>query len=95
MDEIDVLQKALIEMKQAKKLKILNQELYDQLIGSIVYILKYSERNNISLPNEEGLTSLVFKAESLIDRIVNASDESLQRQDCDGDLTESLPIILK
>lgn len=40
-------------------MKKLNQDLYDQLNGSILYLLEYSDKNNIILPNRERLLKLI------------------------------------
>jgi hypothetical protein len=72
-------------------MKKLNQELYDQLFGAIVYIIEYSKKYNISIPNGEALKRMTDKIHSLMDVIEPSSDESLQseRKDkTDGDLTE-------
>lgn len=51
MNDFDAWQKILLEWKQVNHMKRLNQQLYDQLGGAIIYILKYAERNNIPLSN--------------------------------------------
>jgi hypothetical protein len=69
VDEYRLLQDALNTMRYAQSFKRLNQELYDQLCGSIVYLLKYCEKNNLVLPNREALLELVIKSDSYIDSI--------------------------
>jgi hypothetical protein len=69
VDEYRLLQDALNTMRYAQSLKRLNQELYDQLCGSIVYLVKYCEKNNLTLPNKEALLGLVIKSHSYIDNI--------------------------
>lgn len=94
MDELDVLKEAIREMNYMLKMKKMNQELYDQLLGSIVYILRYSEQYNVELPNRGSLVSLAFKAEKLIKRINDTSDENLHTSKSDTDLTEPFKDIL-
>lgn len=40
-------------------MKKLNQQLYDQLNGSILYLLKYVRKHNIIFPNRERLLNLM------------------------------------
>ncbi len=40
-------------------MKQLNQRLYDELGGALMYILDYAERNNIVLPNRERLYRMI------------------------------------
>jgi hypothetical protein len=49
-DEIDVIKKAVIYYDRAVLLKRMNEELHDQLIGSIVWLLKYSDKYWLSVP---------------------------------------------
>jgi hypothetical protein len=64
-------------------LKRLNQQLYDQLGGAIIYILKYSEKHNIPLPNRDGLYRMIDNIHGITGQIkqfhkeINASDENL------------------
>jgi hypothetical protein len=66
-------------------MKRLNQQLYDQLDGAIMYILDYSKKNNIPLPNRDserkrmiddihGITSTVKEFHNEIN---TSSDEDL------------------
>jgi hypothetical protein len=49
-DEIDIMKKALAEYSNAVRLKRLNQELFDHLLGSVIWILKYSEKYGVPIP---------------------------------------------
>jgi hypothetical protein len=69
MDEYRILQDALNTMKYAQSLKRLNQELYDHLCGSILFVIKYAEKNNITLSNRELLLSLITKSNDYIHMI--------------------------
>jgi hypothetical protein len=59
MNEFDAWQQIVEEWKQVDKMKKLNQRLYDELGGSLIYILEYSEKNNIILPNRDRLFRMV------------------------------------
>jgi hypothetical protein len=47
------------EWKQIDRMKDLNQRLYDELGGCLMYIIEYAERNNIVLPNRDRLYRMV------------------------------------
>jgi len=49
--EYRILQDALNTIIYTQSMKRLNQDLYDHLCDSVAYLLKYSEKNNITLPN--------------------------------------------
>ena len=85
-DEIDIMKRTIAEYDKAVRLKRINQELYDHLVGSLIWLFKYSEKYHIVLPRKEELYRLIKRAEFLIDEII-PSDESLQDNDTDGDLT--------
>jgi hypothetical protein len=68
MNEIDVLNKALEEYEYARRLKHLNQELYDHLTGSIYYLIKQSEKYNIPLPNRDMLLQMIENTGFIIDQ---------------------------
>jgi hypothetical protein len=84
MNDFDAWQKILFEWKQVNRMKRLNQHLYDQLGGAIIYILNYSERNNIPLPNRDCLYSMVDNVHDITGTIkrlhkeITKSDENLQ-----------------
>jgi hypothetical protein len=71
-DEIDVVKQAIMHYDRAVRLKKINEDLYHHLSGSIVWILKYSDKNQIPLPNKEGLCEMVTRAESLFQEIINS-----------------------
>jgi hypothetical protein len=93
MNEIDVLNKALEEYEYARRLKHLNQELYDHLTGSIYYLIKQSEKYNTPLPNRDVLLQMIKNAGFIIDQFAKPktketnskpdqprSDENLHRE---------------
>ena len=66
-------------------MKRYNQELYDQLGGAIVYILRYAERNDIILPNKDILFRMIENVHDITARIkqlhkeVNTKADDLNR----------------
>lgn len=74
MNEVDVLKIALSELDKAKKLKQMNIELWNLLMGSIYYIFKYSEKNNISLPQRNNIFEMIKRCETKFNDINNFSD---------------------
>jgi hypothetical protein len=82
MDEIDVLDKAIVEYKKARRLKNLNENLTMQLLGSIQYLLNYSQKYNIILPKKDDLLRMVENGYSLVQQldsdqpIVNTNNNS-------------------
>ena len=59
MNDFEAWQKIVEVWKQVDRMKVLNQRLYDELGSAIIYILEYSRRNNIDLPNGERLFKMV------------------------------------
>ncbi|MFZ0510294.1 MAG: hypothetical protein WAM14_01700 [Candidatus Nitrosopolaris sp.] len=70
-DEIDVMKKAIMHYDNAVRLKKMYQELYDHLIDSIVWIFKYTEKDDIALPKRDELYMMIKRPELLIDEITN------------------------
>jgi hypothetical protein len=73
-DEIDIMRRTISEYDKAVRLKRINQELYDHLLGSLVWLFKYTEKYNIPLPKKEELYRLIKRAELLIDEIAPPDD---------------------
>lgn len=73
-DHIDVLREAVFQHEKANLLLELNDKMYHEIIGSVVYIMKYAERNNIRLPNKENLYNIVKRAEQQYDSIYETSN---------------------
>ncbi len=71
--DVDLLRQAVNEYEKAVRVKNMNQELYDHLLGSIVYLLKYSEKYNVPLPQKDELCRMLNRAQSLIEGIVHAN----------------------
>ena len=71
MDEYRLMQDSLNTLRYALSIKRLSEELYDHLCDSIIYLIKYSEKNNMVLPNRSSLLELVNKSRYYIDTIKN------------------------
>jgi len=70
MSEFDLLVERLaVEWQKVRRIEHLNQELYDQLGGTINYILGYAKKSNIILPNEQTLNKMIDRASRLMDEI--------------------------
>ena len=69
MDAYRAMQDALNMMEHARCLKRLNEELYEHLYDSILYIIKYAEKNKIILPQREVLLGLITKTDNYIHMI--------------------------
>jgi hypothetical protein len=71
MDEYRIMQDSLNTMRYALTIKRLSEELYEHLCDSILYLIRYSEKNNMVLPNRSSLLDLVEKSRMRIDIIKN------------------------
>jgi hypothetical protein len=69
VDAYRAMQDALNVMEYARSLKGLNEQLYEHLYGSILYIIKYAEKNKITLPQRENLLELITKTDNYINMI--------------------------
>ena len=87
-DEIDLMRKTLKEYDNANRIKKLNEGLYEHLTGSIYYLLKYSEKHNILLPQKEALLGMVEKADFFIDQFTTPT-KNQQPEKTTEDSTES------
>lgn len=92
MNETDAWREIYREWQEVKRMKRLNQELYDLLFGSIHYIIEYSKKYNVSIRNREQLVMMSERIHKLMDEIEpSTSDESLQpkkNDESDGNVTE-------
>src|SRR5919108_3506677 len=103
MNDFEAWQRIIEEWKQVDKMKRLNQRLYGELGGAIMFILEYSKRNNIVLPNKDRLFRLVDNIHVTTDAIkeyhekISSPTESQQRNKTTEDSTEpySLSSILR
>ena len=79
-DEIDILRESIKKYDNAICVKKLNENLYEHLTGSLYFILKYSEKHNIPLPNKDKLFDMVKKSDFIVEqfqeRLTNLSNPS-------------------
>lgn len=83
MNDFDAWQEISIEWKEVRRMKKLNQELYDQLFGAIAYIIEYTKKHNIPIHNREAFKRMTDKVHDLMNLIEPSSDENLQGDDKD------------
>ena len=68
-------------------MKKLNQRLYDELGGALMYILQYADKNDIVLPSRDRLFRMIENLHITTDSIreyhdkINASPTKLQQPD--------------
>ena len=53
--------------RHLNKICIINEGISEQLFGSVVYLLKYSEKYNVKLPKKEELERILFNAKPLLE----------------------------
>lgn len=87
-DEIDIMQKALLEYKDAVRIKNMNQELLQHLGDSIFYLIKHSEKYNLPLPKKDELIRMVDRANYLIGQITEPTNRQLTRRNTTDKLPE-------
>jgi hypothetical protein len=75
MNEIGIFEEALSEYKKAHRLKKLNEQLSIHLNDSIFYLLKYSEKYNLPLPNRSALLRMTENADYIIEQFVQERDQ--------------------
>jgi hypothetical protein len=90
--QFEAWQEILIEWQQVNRMKRLIQELYDQVGGTLFYLLDYAKKNDIVLPNRSALYRMADRIHYLMDQMESprTPDGNLQsdRKDkTDGDLT--------
>jgi hypothetical protein len=88
-----ILTEIIDTLQELKRLHQLNFELLEQLGVACAYF----RENNIKLPNEEKILSLLSKAMVLIEEINSKplSDEISQKKSSDKDFTEPSPKLFK
>jgi hypothetical protein len=77
---------AIAKLEEAVRIKRINQELYDYLSNSIIWLFEYSERRGIWLPDKQKLVRLIEGANNILTKLT--PDESYHREDSDGELPE-------
>jgi hypothetical protein len=90
MDEYDIMNKALMEYENARRLKRINQELYDHLSGSIYYLLKYSEKYSLTLPKKDELIRLIETSHFYTDQFAKPNQHPKLNTEKNNDKTHDL-----
>ncbi len=62
-------------IRYLNKLRTINENISEQLFGSVIYLLKYSEKYGIKLPKKEELESILFNTKPLLDSYNQTLDE--------------------
>jgi uncharacterized protein YabN with tetrapyrrole methylase and pyrophosphatase domain len=79
MNEFDAWNKILEEWREIKRTKRLIQELYDQVGGTLFFILDYAKKNGIPLHNRDSLYRMADRIHHLMDEIEQPiSDDRIQ-----------------
>jgi hypothetical protein len=82
MNGTDAWREIYREWQEVRRMKRLNQELYDLLFGSIHYIIEYSKKYNVPIRNREQLVMMSERIHKLMDEIEpTVSDENLHDDD--------------
>src|SRR5438874_6623829 len=77
MNDFEAWQKIHDEWRDVRRIKKLNQELYDLLGSALIYILNYAKKNDILLPNKNRLEETTDRIHTLmfeIDKPVSSDD---------------------
>ena len=69
LNEFEAWQKIIEEWKQVDRMKQLNQRLYDELGGALMYILDYADKNDITLPNRDRLYRMIDNIHNTVDAV--------------------------
>lgn len=62
------------ELKYAMQFKRVNEELLEYLSSSIRWLLHYSKKNNIPLPERDRIEGIVDKAMAIADKLPRSDD---------------------
>ena len=80
-DRFTAWQEILEEWKRVRRMKRLVQDLYDQVGGTLFFMLEYAKKHDIPLPNRDGLFQMADRIHRQMDEIESSrriSDEDLQ-----------------
>lgn len=83
MNEFDAWNKILEEWKTIRRMKGLIQELYDQVGGTLFFILDYAKKHDIPLHNRDSLYRMADRIHYLMDEIEPPTSNN-SRQKSDG-----------
>jgi hypothetical protein len=86
MNEMEAWELIVSEWRKVKRMKKLNQELYDMLGSEIVFNRRYSQKHGIPIPDSDVIKARLSNIHSLMDEInagaslIQPSDELLQEK---------------
>jgi hypothetical protein len=92
MNEIEAWYEILKSWEKVKRMKKLNQELYDILFGAIGYIIEYSKKYGIPIPKKDEMERMANRIHYLMDEI-EPPTESQQRNKTPDKSTEPKNIL--
>jgi hypothetical protein len=90
----NLLNDATATMNELIRMHRLCQELLETLSVTMMWIKDYTKKHNIPLPNESSYSSLINRANTLIEEIAS-SDDFLHKKKSDKDFTEPRKAIYK
>jgi hypothetical protein len=70
LDEIR--EAAFHELQEALKIKRVNDELLEHLLSSVLWLVNYAKKNNITLPEKDKITEILDKAIAIADKLPSA-----------------------
>lgn len=91
MNKIEGWYEILKSWENVKRMKKLNQELYDILFGAIAYIIEYSKKYGVPIPKKDEMKRMADRIRYLMNEIEPLTDENLQSEKkakTDGDFTQ-------
>jgi hypothetical protein len=71
---------AFHELQEALKIKRVNDELLEHLLSSVLWLVNYAKKNNITLPEKDKITEILDKV-LLIRRNEQQKKKSIRRYD--------------
>ena len=74
MNDTDKWREIYREWLEVRRMKRLNQDLYDLLFGGIHYIIQYSRKYNIPIKNRDQLLRMSERIHNLMEEIEPSSD---------------------
>jgi hypothetical protein len=63
---------AFHELQEALKIKHVNDELLEHLISSVLWLVNYAKKNNITLPERDKITEILDKAIAIANKVPSA-----------------------
>jgi hypothetical protein len=81
MDDYDIKLLANEELRQAIKIKRLNEQLLEHLHSTLIWAIRYCRKNNIPLPNEHIMKSSLEKAEKYLQQMPYSSPTKVKQPD--------------